>query len=179
MAVGVSLIDVQARWGYSEIVDSVFADQYGVGQDMEALRTKRRSGIPFEQLSPDDCRLLASRCGGVRPNLLTYLSGIEGFDLVEIDRATLGALIVPPNVWRDSGGQFVPFSYYISTTTEEAGDARLLVIQPTDYRRPADPITVGRSDQFRIMIDGYHRAALFWKFGPQNGTLDAYMPPGI
>jgi putative DNA primase/helicase len=44
------------------------------------------------------------------------------------------------------------------------------------YSFPADPLTIGRCYEHAILLDGYHRAALFWKFGPHNGNLKAYMP---
>jgi hypothetical protein len=88
----------------------------------------------------------------------------------------LGNLLVPPNVWKDSQGQIYRFSHYITTQTDEVGDARTIVIDRTEYRTPLDPLTIGRFYQNPIMLDGYHRAAVFWKFGPADGMLWAYMP---
>ena len=171
-----SLLDVQARWGYSEIVDATLSHYYDNVNGIEALRVKRREGIPFNQLAAAERYALAFGCACVRPNLFVYFVGTKGFDLVQLNRDAIGHLIVPPNVWRDSQGQFHPFSHYITTTTDEVGDARLLGPPPNGYLVPADPLTVGHSFTHPIMLDGYHRAALFWKYGPPEGTLFVYMP---
>jgi hypothetical protein len=175
----VSVAEVQARWGYSEILDGTLANCYDHGHDTTSLRDKRRNGVPFEGLTEDDKYSLAFRSSLVRVNLMPYLAGIEQFALVEIDRAQLGKFLVPPNVWRDSQGQFYPFAHYITTTTNEAGDARTIAIDPKDFRPSVDPITIGRSYQFAVLIDGYHRAAVFWKYGPGDGRLLAYVPLGL
>jgi len=110
---------------------------------------------------------------------MCYLVGSKPFDLLQIDRATLGGFFVPPNVWRESQGEFHPFSHYITTHTDEPRDPRKMRIDKADYRTPEDPILVGRSYKWPVMIDGYHCAALFWNFGPSEGTLPAYMPTGL
>jgi hypothetical protein len=171
-----SLLDVQARWGYSEIADSNFSPLYGDSAAIVALRIKRRAGVPFDQLLPTERRELAHACAWVRQNLFVAFKGIEQFEVAPLVRAELGRLLVPPNVWRDSGGCFYPFSHYIATTTNETGDARLLGPPPNRYQSPIDPLTLGRFDGHLVLIDGYHRAALFWKYGPSDGAVAAYMP---
>ena len=170
--------EVLARWGYSEVLDGTFAAMYN-GPDADALRNKRRNTTPFEALTDDDKYSLAFQAANIRVKLILYLAGVERFALVDVDRTILGRLIVPPNVWRDSQGNFYPFAHYITTSTNEAGDARAIVIDPKDYRSPDDPITIGRSYQHPILIDGYHRAAAFWKCGPRDGSIPAYFPRGL
>jgi len=174
-----SIAEVQARWGYSEILDGTFSYAYDNGHDTASLREKRRNGVPFENLTKSDKYSLAFQSSLVRVNLLPYLAGVEGLGLIELDRTELGKLFVPPNVWKDSQGSFHPFEHYIATTTNEVGDARTVNIDPADYKLPIDPITIGRSYQHRVLIDGYHRAAAFWKFGPSDGTISAYLPQGL
>jgi hypothetical protein len=170
------LIDVVGRWGYSEIVDAMMSKHYDRGHEISELRTKRTSVVPFEDLTAAERYNLAFQCALVRPALLGYLFGIESFDIVDIDREALSRLFVPPNVWRDSQGKFCPFSHYAGTTTDEVDDARTIVIDRAKYRVPRDPLTVGRSNGYHIMLDGYHRAMVFWKFGPADGKLQAFMP---
>lgn len=112
----------------------------------------------------------------VRRNLFVCFEGIQEFDLVPLQRNRLGDLWVPSNVWRDSNGQVYPFSHYVATETEELGDARCLERPANGYQTPPDPITIGLFENHPFLIDGYHRAALFWKYGPPDGTLLAYMP---
>jgi hypothetical protein len=171
-----SLLDVQARWGYSEICDVGPSHFYDTVDGVEALRAKRRAGVAFDQLVGAERQTLASACASIRRNLLVCFEGIERFDLVPLRRNRLGCLLVPPNVWRDSKGRSYPFSHYVMTETDKHGDARRLELPPNGYRMPPDPITVGRFSNHLFLIDGYHRAALFWKYGPPNGTLLAYMP---
>jgi len=172
----VSLLDVQARWGYSEILEGTQSQNYGNGDDINALRTKRGQGIDFIELTVKERYTLAFRCACVRPNLFAYFVGIETFEVVQLSRFRLGHLVVPPNVWRDSNGVFYPFSHYITTQTEEVGDARLLGPPPRGYISFSDPVLVGYSYGHSILIDGYHRAALFWKYGAHDCTLAAYIP---
>jgi hypothetical protein len=170
-----SLIDVQARWAYSEISDGTQAQNYR-GDDMDALRAKHDQGILFEQLTPRDRYTLAFQSACIRTNLFVYFIGIEFFELTQLSRFQLGRLYVPPNVWRDSKGQFVPFAEYVNTQTDEEGDARLVTEPLGGYRPPTDPLTIGFSYGHRLLIDGYHRAVLYWRFASGDVTLAAYDP---
>jgi hypothetical protein len=174
----VSLFDVQAHWGWTEI-SGTHSEWYRDSSNIEELRRKRKDGMSFKELSADEKYLLAFRCAGLRMLLMTFMTGIQEFDLIQLDRSTLGKLWVPPNVWRGSLGTWHQFSRYINTPTEEGKDARKLVIDPEEYQPPQDPIIIGRSFDWLVMIDGYHRAALFWKFAPANGTIPAYFPKGV
>ena len=174
----VSLFDVQAHWGWTEI-SGTHSEWYRDSSNIEEMRRKRKDGTSFNELSADEKYLLAFRCAGLRMLLMTFMTGIREFDLIQLDRSTLGKLWVPPNVWRDSLGTWHQFSRYINTPTEEEKDARKLVIDPDAYQPPQDPIIIGRSFDWPVMIDGYHRAALFWKFAPANGAIPAYFPKGV
>ena len=57
-----SLLDVQARWGYSEIVDAGPSHFYDNVFGIEMLRTKRREGVAFDRLTASDRHTLAYAC---------------------------------------------------------------------------------------------------------------------
>ena len=44
------------------------------------------------------------------------------------------------------------------------------------YRPSADPLTLGRLHSGLVLLDGYHRAASFWKFAPPNAFISVYVP---
>lgn len=164
-----TVLDVQARWGYSEITDSHFSHCYN-GPDLPDLREKRKSGVPFEELSPDARYSLAFQCASVRANLMAYFTGITAFDLVQLSRRELGDLIVPPNI---SNGQWVSYRGYIGNQRDEPDDPPASMPGKEDIA-PADPVTVGRAYGHKVLIDGYHRATRFWH--RPVGSLTAYMP---
>ncbi len=167
------LIDVQARWGYSKFVDATFSHYYDHRHQIEDLRAKRSAGVPFDQLSGEERYSLAILGASVRERLLIYQVGTEPFEIVEIEREALAKIIVPPNVWEQA--RFAPLHEYFETTTESPDDARNVVLKGRSYERPTDPVTIGRWYENPVLIDGYHRAALFWKFC-SGGTLPAYVP---
>jgi len=176
----IPLLDVLARWAYSEIVNSNFAHDYNNGRDIETLRTKRRNCTPFEELTPEERYNLAFQCACVKPNLIVFTTGTDVFDIVEINRNALAKLFVPPNVWwPTSQGQFFYFDRFMGTTSEDAADCRNVVLKEQSYQLPTDPLTIGRSYGHPILLDGYHRAAAFWKFGPAEGKLCAYLPRAL
>jgi hypothetical protein len=175
----VPLLDVLARWGYSEVINSNAQHQYDNGRDMASLRSKRQSGIAFEDLSLEERYNPAFQSGCIRSNLIVFTVGANLFDVIEIDRPTIAKLIVPPNVWYpESNGQFVYFEQFMTTAAESSKDSRNVALDGK-YSFPADPLTIGRSYEHAILLDGYHRAALFWKFGPHNGKLTAYVPHAL
>jgi hypothetical protein len=171
-----ALMDVQARWGYSEIVNSNFSALYDSQPflnkaQLEALRVKRRSGVLFKELTPQDRYWLAFLCWSLRPNLMIFMAGINRFREVHLNKTTLRALIVPPmvsNIWK-----FMPFEEYIETPCSAPGDARNVAGK---YHPSADPLTIGRLSSDGVLLDGYHRAASFWKFAPAKASISAYVP---
>jgi hypothetical protein len=172
----VPLLDVLARWGYSEVINSNAQHHYDNGRDMTSLRSKRQSGIAFEDLSLEERYNLAFQSGCVRSNLIVFTIGVDLFDVVELDRPTLAKLIVPPNVWYpESSGEFVRFEHFMATTAKSSKDARNVALDGK-YSFPSDPLTIGRFYEHAILLDGYHRAGLFWRFGPHNGNLAAHVP---
>lgn len=177
----VSLLDVLARWGYSEIVDSNTERHYDNGRDIAGLRAKRQSGVPFEDLSPEERYNLAFQSGWVRNALVVYTIGAELFDVVDIDHSILAKFVVPPNVWHPaSQGQFVPFEHFMTTTSPNPRDSRNATLRASYYQQqPPDPLTIGRLYDQPILLDGYHRAAAFWKFGPADGTIKTYVPQAL
>jgi hypothetical protein len=172
---GAPLIDVQARWAYSEIIDAALShcyDQSAPG--IAALSTKRADGVPFDQLSKEERAILAAQNQRVRGTLLrSYLVGINLFDIVEIDKEGLATIIIPRIVWE---GYFVPFAQYIKTQKENLDDARNVSLKE-EYKAPIDPVIFGWHEGYpAVLIDGLHRAARLWKYGPADGKLLAYTP---
>jgi len=173
----VPLLEVQARWGYSELMDSPAARHYS---DLGHLVAKRSTGTSFEELSEAEQYELAFGTACARPVLLAFLTGVISFDVVGVGRARLGSMLVPPNVWYpESEGRFVSFEEYMTTTGVNLDDPRSVLPKGSSYKLPTDPITFGRSFSFPILIDGFHRAARFWKYGPPDGKLLAYFPSGL
>jgi hypothetical protein len=174
-----ALMDVQARWGYSEIVDSKnfsalydshpFAPIYR-GQ-LDALRAKRRSDVLFKDLNPQERYWLAFMCWCIRPNLMIFMTGVDRLREVHLNKTTLGTLIVPPMV--SNIPKLMRFGEYIETPCSEPGDARNAT---GGYHPSADPLTIGRLSSDGVLLDGYHRAASFWKFAPANASISAYEP---
>jgi hypothetical protein len=176
----IPLLDVLARWAYSEIIDSSASHHYDSGNDIASLRAKRGNGLPFEDLSPAERYNLAFQSGCIRTSLTVFTIGAELFDVVEIDRSTLAKIWVPPNIWHpESNGQFVTFEDFMLTSSPSQNDSRNVVLRTPEYQFSADPLTFGRSYDYPLMLDGYHRAALFWKFGPADGKLSTYVPHAL
>ena len=73
----------------------------------------------------------------------------------------------------------VPMPLYIDTPCSEPGDARNISPKPGGYHAPADPLTVGPFSNKLVLLDGYHRAALFWKFAPEGSSISAYIPESM
>jgi hypothetical protein len=170
-----SLLEVQARWAYSEL-NSGIASSYYKGGDMDRLRDMRSRGLPFEALTAADYYPLAFACGCARPNLFVYLIGCERFQLRTITRSELGEIIVPPNVWSDSAGAWVKLSEYAAGDSLDLRDARFRESADTVYRPNSEPFTVGRSFQYPILIDGYHRAVHFWRYAPDGASTPVFLP---
>src|SRR4051794_23812205 len=63
----IPLLEVQARWAYSEIVDGTLAHSYDPLPNANELRSKRRAGISFDQLTPTEQYNLAFLCVAARP----------------------------------------------------------------------------------------------------------------
>jgi hypothetical protein len=176
----ITLMDVQARWGYSEIVDSNHSDLYDkqpfaplYKDQLAAVRAKHRSGLLFEELISEDRYWLAFMCSSLRTNLMVFVTGVECFRETHLNKTIIAALVVPSMV---SNLPFMSFRDYIRTPCSDPKDARNVVPSVGSYRPPADPLTVGRLDNTTILLDGYHRAASFWKFAPENASISAYVP---
>ncbi len=172
----ISLFEVLARWGYSEILDGTQAANYD-GPVIDALRDNRQQGVDFDDLTPVERYTLAFQCANIRCALLTYFVGVEWFDLGNISRFQLGHVLTPPNVWYpQSQGQIVPFHHYIGTASDDANDARNVQAPPHGYAGPTDPLTLGYCNGHYVLLDGYHRAAALWLYGPHDGILPVYKP---
>ena len=175
----VSLQDVQARWAYGEIIDSNFSACYDnpfCQNQLDALRNKRRSGVGFAELTAEERQCLAFMCRCVRTSLLTFVARVDQFREIPLSKTDLATLLVPRMV---SNLPVMPFTLYIDTQCSEPGDARNVSPKPGGYHAPADPLTVGRFSNKLVLLDGYHRAASFWKFAPEGSSISAYIPESM
>jgi hypothetical protein len=181
----ISLQDVLARWAYSEISDANLSQEYDRSPfiplyraQLNDLRSKRGSGVTFNELDHTDRYWLSFMCSCVRPNLMIFMAGIEHFDEVDLDKTDLAKLLVPTMVhgqgFTPTGeGFFLSFADYIQTSSCEPKDARNVT---GDYRPAAEAISIGRFGQHLVLLDGYHRAASFWKFASADASITAYRP---
>lgn len=167
--------EVLAEWAYSEIVDGISASKY-VPHVTDELRTKRKTSVPFSLLSQSERYSLARACFRVRPLILIHLIGITCFELVNIARTDLETVLVPPNAARELEGSYVTFAKYMTMPSTDPNDARSDMSSPGDWQPPETPVTLGYFFQHRVLIDGFHRAATFWRCNPARGVLKAYVP---
>jgi hypothetical protein len=101
---------------------------YDNGPNVEELRAKRRSGVPFNQLTLDEQYNLAFLCVAHRANLMIFMTGVDRLVEGSLDRAHIGALLVPEMVSGSPG--FMSFEALMNTTAESPQDARN-VLPPT------------------------------------------------
>src|SRR4051812_38766139 len=134
---GIPLLEVQARWGYSELIDSPASRHY---TGLDHLVEKRSGGISFAELSEAEQYELAFGTARVRTTLFAFFTGAVSFDIVEIGRPKLATMFVPPNVWYpESDGRFVRFEEYMSTTSADADDPRNVSPKGSSYEFPPSP----------------------------------------
>jgi hypothetical protein len=170
----VSLSYVQALWSYSEIVDSNFAHCYDNQQNIDTLRAKRRGRVPFTALSADERYGLAFMCASIRNPLMVFLAGIEDFQRRSLHKSQIATLIVPPAVLERI--EAASFETYINTSHPDPRDPRNVAARPEGYQNPTDPLTIGRYQNNLVLLDGYHRAAAFWKFAPADALIQSFYP---
>jgi hypothetical protein len=170
----VSFRDVYARWGYSEI-DSPHrrADYDQLMEDAAASRARRAAGVAFDQLCDLEREELAIACQRVRQFFSPSTIGTKFFEARAIDRPELASFRVHPVVSNFSW--WMTFEEYEKTSSPAPGDARN-VAKPVVYTAPADPLTVGCRDGYFELIDGFHRAVLFWRYAPPSGSLRIILP---
>jgi len=175
----ISLDNVLAQWGYSEVIDSQSESCYANVPNIEAIREKRRTAVPFSRLSEPERDALATACRNCRPSLMHFFNGVIGFQLIPVNREYVGALWIPPHAWEPQAqGRFVRFAQFeaIPPHTESPGDARNVICRPK-YEPPADPLAVGWYQNHQpILLDGFHRAVAFWRCAPAGSLLRVYSP---
>jgi len=167
---GVSNRDVYAHWGYTEINSDNFGPLYDGMTNVKVLRAAQKCGAAFYDIMEMDREYLAHACRYVRQAFKKYTDGIQNFEEVEIDKTKLASIFVPFIIARLP---IMPFAKFMDTASPEPGDCRN-VTPPDAYTKPTDPIIVGHDLGQSVLIDGYHRAALFWKFAEPHSTIRAY-----
>lgn len=169
----VSILDVLAEWGYSEIIDGTYSSKYQICIDIEE---KRRQSVPLSALSFSERYTLARACFSIRPAIFIHLIGVTGFELVNLTREQLAKTYVPPHAAADLGGKYTHFEQYMATRSDDPSDARYDLTDPQPWLNPETPLTFGYIYERLVLLDGFHRAANFWRSNPAAGILKAYVP---
>jgi len=171
-----SLPEVHARWAYSEIADGVFSHRYDRKPRIDELRAQRAAGRAFAELSGADRYALALLCTLTRLNLMVFNAGVEKFRVIDLTRMELGCLLVPPMISPELQ-RFMPFEDFMASLPPTSpGDARNIAANPARYQAAREPVTIGRYFEHCVLLDGYRRAASFWKSAPAKATLKAFLP---
>jgi hypothetical protein len=172
MAEAVSLVDVKARWAYSEILGARSSDCYNNLLGVAELRAKRLSGVPFNALTSNDRHQLASYCDDVRGGLLMFLRGVEHSREKRLTKSQIAPFLVPSNV--SGRPMMMRFNDFVNTRSPSPDDPRSEGAAYTEV--PDDPLTVGRLADDYVLLDGYHRAVSFWKTASDDAFILGYMP---
>jgi hypothetical protein len=143
---------------------------------MRPLRSQRRSGLGFAELTAEDRKCLAFMCRCVRTSLLTFVARVDRFRERPLSKTDLATLLVPRVV---SNLPDMPFTLYIDRPCSEPGDARNVSPKPGGYHAPADPTNGWSVSNKLVLLDGYHRAASFWKFASEGSSISAYIPESM
>src|SRR5262249_49013455 len=117
---------------------------------------------------------LAFLCAVARPRLMVFFVGMDRFAEALLDKTQIAPCLVPEIVSGAPG--VITFEEFMDTTVTSPKDARNVLPPPDGYQTPSDPITIGYLFKNPVLVDGYHRAALLWKFGPKDAALRAYLP---
>jgi hypothetical protein len=172
-----TLSEVQARWAYSEVTDGAQRHTYDGLPWIGPLRERRRDGVPFANLLQVDRYALALACVSVRPNLMIFAAGVAQFQEVNLSRAQLGNVLVPQMVRGDQVAGMVSFSEYIILPAPgNIADARYVDDNAANYHPASDPLTLGRFFEHPVLLDGYHRAVLFWRAAPEYAVIRCWQP---
>jgi hypothetical protein len=140
---------------------------------VKLLRAAQAAGKPFANVAEADREYLANVWRYVRGLYFAeYTNGIQSFEEVSIVKTTLATLQVPRVA---SSLPPMPFAEFMETKSDSPADCRNVTVSG-EYASPADPLTVGRTGGKLTLIDGYHRAALFWKFAESTRSIQAYIP---
>lgn len=178
---------VLAQWAYSELNSLEQGSKY---IDVDELRAKASRNVPFAELSERNCALLLRKWYEVRGfsgSIFTAaLDGIEKFRVEHWTKAQLGSAYILPHFFQWLGPQYAFGETTFKDWIEAAPSGELSEHHPlrtTAGEEPSltdqPPVTVARvhflivlgvgktpplSGPHRFMLlDGYHRAARFWR----------------
>jgi hypothetical protein len=156
----IPLTDVMARWAYTEAVGAHSSTCYDGCAGIEALRAKRRAGVPFSELSTPERSVLFAAWYRVRSAFFgRYLGRVRGYRLAYWTRESLVSVRVPPGV----DPQYTDHPRLAEFFSTEASDPR----DPRNAHneqggRPSDdPLTLGLHDGDYVIGDGLHRGKTF------------------
>jgi hypothetical protein len=171
---------VCAMWAYSELLS---AHPYH-GSELKPLREKLARGVLFHELDIVERALLLRKWHEVRgvPAYTKRLHGVAAFQLTRWTKEQLGAAYVMTSfaqqVSRNPLVERVTFRRWIETepfNRPPQGNARYAAEGLTPAIADSGA-TVGRWRGRTYLLDGYHRAVLFWKTQPSDATLGVYVP---
>src|SRR5262245_7492163 len=156
---------VRARWAYSELLSPTQGESYHQQGIPGALKSKKVSGLPFDELEAQEQELLAQAWCKVRGAevFVQALANISAFHLTYWSKEQLAAAYVIPmfaheatlDPWKP-----VTFEQWLETESKVS-------LHPHHAREATDAY---------MLLDGYHRAARFWKEAKSAATLAVYIP---
>jgi hypothetical protein len=178
--------DVYAQWAYSEL-NSLEQGALYVGVD--DLRTKAADNVPFTELSPQERAFLLRQWREVRAFdgsiFAAELANVKTFQLEYWTKAQLGSAYILQHFLQ----WLAPDHKFLETTLKDWIEA-----EPSDVlsahhplRTPSTgvsftqeaPVTAARLPQLVdrfLLLDGYHRAAHFWKMAGPASEIAVFVP---
>ena len=170
----IPLRDVLARWAYTEALGAHSSTCYDDCQGIEAMRAKRRAGVPFSGLSTSDRSVLFSAWSCVRGAFFgPYLATVGSYRLAQWTRASLLLVRVPRGV--DPNHTHHPLlTEYLHSGSTDPGDPRN-AHKEQGVRPSNDPLTLGLHEGSYVIGDGLHRARTFLVASAPS-TIPVYMP---
>jgi hypothetical protein len=184
---------VRARWAYSELLSPTQGESYHQhGGVPEALKNKKVLGLPFDELEAQEQGLLAQAWCNVRGAeiFVRALANISAFHLTHWSKEQLAAAYVIPmfaheatlDPWKPvTFEQWLETESKVSLHPHHAREASKSSGDPDPHQDPATASWASRilkqapADAY-MLLDGYRRAARFWKEAKSAATLAVYIP---
>jgi hypothetical protein len=170
----IPLRDVLARWAYTEALGAHSSTCYDDCQGIEAMRAKRRAGVPFTGLSTSDRSVLFSAWHRVRGAFFgPYLATVSCYRLAQWTRASLLLVRVPPGVDPNHTHHPLLHEFFRSGSTDPSDPRN--AHKDKDVKPSNDPLTLGLHEDSYVIGDGLHRAKTFLVASAPS-TIPVYVP---
>jgi hypothetical protein len=105
---------------------------------------------------------------------MIFMTGVDRLAEMPLNRTQIAKFLVPQMV--SGSGDLMLFESFVNTTASSPKDARNVLPPSNGYQAPSDPLTVGVLFGSPVLLDGYHRAVLFWRFANQDALINSYLP---